>query len=159
MLNSTRKPNYADHMYARLKRQGLAPKYEHPGIYSIRVGDQLVYIGKSCNMLRRIAQHYVGIRTRSEHKYRLMAKAQRQGYSISFDVLYDAKAKTVQSAWEEIGSKEGEYIRAYRPILNYQIPNSKNWHRYTVNAKAKQLSFAEFLKEIQASEKANQEEI
>jgi hypothetical protein len=42
-------------MYHWLKGKGLAPKYEHAGIYSISVDDTLVYIGKSHNMLMRIA--------------------------------------------------------------------------------------------------------
>lgn len=55
--------NYAENAYHWLKRKGLAPKYEHAGIYCIKIDDKIVYIGKSKNMLRRIADHYVGIRT------------------------------------------------------------------------------------------------
>ena len=48
--------SYQENMYNYLKRKrGLCKKYEHAGIYSISIGDQLVYIGKSHNMLRRIA--------------------------------------------------------------------------------------------------------
>lgn len=46
---------YAENMYQWLKRNGYADKYDHAGIYSISIGDQLVYIGKSRNMLRRLA--------------------------------------------------------------------------------------------------------
>ena len=35
---------------------------------------------------------------------------------------------------EEIGRKEGEYIRQYKPILNTQIPREDNWHRFDVCA-------------------------
>lgn len=59
-------------------------------------------------MLRRIAEHYVGIKTESEKKYRILAEVQRKGHGIEFDVLYDAKRKRYE---EEIGSKEGELIR------------------------------------------------
>ena len=69
-------------------------------------------------MLKRIADHYVGIKSGSEKKYRLLAELQRKGYSIDFDVLYYAKQKYHADIVEEIGSKEGEYIRKYRPILN-----------------------------------------
>ena len=49
-------PNtYEENVCAMLRRRGLSPKYEHPGIYSISIGNQLVYIGKSRNMLRRLA--------------------------------------------------------------------------------------------------------
>ena len=46
---------YADNAYEWLKRKGLADKYEHAGIYCIKIDDDIVYIGKSTNMLRRIA--------------------------------------------------------------------------------------------------------
>ena len=70
-----------------------------------------MYIGKSENMLKRVAYHYVGIKTGSEKKYRLLSEIQRNGYAIEFDVLYYAKAKGSAALKEEIGSKEGEYIR------------------------------------------------
>lgn len=46
---------YEDNAYHWLKRKGLAAKYEHAGIYCIKIDDKIVYIGKSANMLRRIA--------------------------------------------------------------------------------------------------------
>ena len=36
--------NYADNVYAMLRRRGLSPKYEHPGIYCIKLDGQIVYI-------------------------------------------------------------------------------------------------------------------
>lgn len=47
--------NYAENMYNWLKQRGLAAKYEFVGIYCIKVDEKIVYIGKSGNMLRRIA--------------------------------------------------------------------------------------------------------
>ena len=74
-----------------LRRRGLAPKYEHPGIYCIKLDDQIVYIGKSKNMLERIASHYVGIRQGSELKYRILWEAREKlDCPIQFDVLYYA---------------------------------------------------------------------
>jgi hypothetical protein len=37
------------------KNKELLDKYENAGIYSISIDDKLVYIGKSHNMLKRIA--------------------------------------------------------------------------------------------------------
>ena len=104
-------PTYTENTYNWLKRKGLAAKYECAGIYCIKIDNKIVYIGKSANMLRRIAQHYVGIQTGAEKKYRIMAEVQRKGYSIDFDVLYYATARTPSAIIEEIGEKEGEYIR------------------------------------------------
>ena len=97
--------NYEDNAYNWLKRKGLAAKYEFAGIYCIKIDDEIVYVGKSGNMLRRIAEHYVGIKTGSEKKYRIIAEAQRKGHPITFDVLYYAKSKGIINKVAEIGEK------------------------------------------------------
>lgn len=124
---------YAENVCAMLRRKGLAPKYEHPGIYCIKAGGQIVYIGKSENMLKRVASHYVGIKTKSEKKYRLLSEIQSNGYGIEFDVLYYAQSTGTAAIREEIGRKEGEYIRQYKPALNTQIPKAENWRKWETN--------------------------
>ena len=84
-------------------------------------------------MLKRIAQHYVGIKEGSECKYRILAEAQRKGYSVDFDVLYHAKNQRYWEIVEEIGQKEGELIRQHRPVLNTQIPKAEDWHKWEIN--------------------------
>ena len=125
--------SYEDNVYNWLKRKGLAAKYEHAGIYCIKVDEKIVYVGKSRNMLRRIAQHYVGIKQESKKKYRIISEVQRKGHSITFDVLYDAKSKRHTDMIVEIGEKEGEYIRHYHPILNAQIPKEEDWSKWDIN--------------------------
>lgn len=44
-------------------------------------------------MLRRVAEHYVGIKTEAEKKYRILAEARRKGHCVSFDALYYAQGK------------------------------------------------------------------
>ena len=73
--------------------------------------DPIVYIGKSKNMLYRLAEHKAGITYKKEHKYEIMREARLHGYNIKFDVLYYAKSKQLAALTEELGSKEGEYIR------------------------------------------------
>ena len=53
----------------------------------------------------------VGIKTKSENKYSILAAYKRNGYNISFDVLSYAKGKRYDDITEEIGEKEGELIR------------------------------------------------
>ena len=118
---------YEENMYNWLKNRGLAEKYEFAGIYCIKVDNEIVYIGKSGNMLRRIAQHYAGIQMGTEKKYRIMAEARRKGHNIGFDVLYYAKSRRYADKLAEIGEKEGEYIRKYQPILNTQFPKEDDW--------------------------------
>ena len=84
-------------------------------------------------MLERVAQHFVGVRRGSERKYRILAEAQRKGKTVGFDVLYYAKNKGKLAFLNEIGEKEGEFIRAYRPILNTQIPKAEDWHKWEVS--------------------------
>lgn len=126
------KKGYAENMYGWMKRNGLAQKYEHPGIYCIKINGQIVYIGKSENMLRRIAEHYVGVKQQSELKYRIMAEAQHKGHSVDFDVLYYAQSSGQAAIDQEIGKMEGVYIRVYNPPLNTQIPRAEDWHYYEV---------------------------
>ena len=45
-----------------------------------------------------------------------------------------AKSKKNRDIVNEIGEKEGELIRKYRPILNTQIPKKENWHKWDTNA-------------------------
>lgn len=42
-------------MYQSLKRKGLAPQFECAGIYAILLDGKIVYIGKSVNILARMA--------------------------------------------------------------------------------------------------------
>ena len=125
-------PNYVDNMINFLKRKGLADKYEFAGIYCIKIDNDIVYIGKSHNMLKRVAQHYVGIKSQSELKYRILAEAQRKGHTINFDVLYYATESGYNAVKDEIGTKEGEYIRQYKPALNTQIPKETDYHKFDV---------------------------
>ena len=84
-------------------------------------------------MLERIAAHYVGINSGSERKYRIIEEAaQKLGCRIQFDVLYYAQEEQKEAIIEEIGQKEGELIRQYRPLLNTQIPKADNWRKWDV---------------------------
>ena len=135
---------YAENMYEWLKRKGYAEKYAHAGIYCIKIDDTIVYIGKSHNMLKRVSQHYAAIMGQTEKKYRIFAEAQRKGHSINFDVLYHAAETYYPAVKNEIGQKEGEYIRQYKPILNTQIPREDDWRKFDVCA----VDAREVLKEL-----------
>ena len=124
---------YVDNVCAMLRRKGLSEKYECAGIYCIKLNEQIVYIGKSRNMLLRIAEHYVGIRQESEKKYRILAELQRKGHTVCFDVLYYAQKTKKAEIEEEIGEKEGVFIRKHRPPLNTQIPKANDWHKFDTN--------------------------
>ena len=42
-------------------------------------------------------------------------------------MLHNKGSTTPAAIEEEIGEKEGEFIRRYLPPLNYQIPKAENW--------------------------------
>ena len=137
--------SYSNNMYKWLKRQPNAEKFDHPGIYCISIEGQIVYIGKSNNMLVRKAEHFVGMNTQSENKYEILNEARRHGLSVEFDVLYYAQARRGAALTEELGRKEGEYIRLYRPVLNTQIPKEDNWRKFNINKNAASVSLADIL--------------
>ncbi len=131
-------------VYNQLKEKGLEQKYGKPGIYSISIGDQLAYIGKSKNMLERIANHLVQIETNSKsNKYRVLGQAIAAGRKINFDVMYYSPLLLEQEIEEDIGNKEGELIRQYLPPLNYQIPKKENFRKYECNKKAMTITLQE----------------
>ncbi len=130
------------------QNEEITRKYSYPGIYSISIAGRLVYIGKSRDMLCRLAQHIFytnNLQETKTHKYKILNIAQLMGYEIKFDTLYIATGKTEKEIDDEIGMKEGELIRKFLPPLNQQIPNIEDYHHYTINKKAKTITLMEIL--------------
>ncbi len=141
------KTSYEENAYKWLKRDGWGDRFEYPGIYEIRIDDQTVYVGKSKNMLRRLAQHWVGISTESERKYRILSEAKAHGHHVTFHVLHYAENWLPPLIEEELGEKEGEFIRELKPVLNTQIPKAENWRSYEINKTASTITLSEILQE------------
>ena len=95
-------------------------------------------------MLQRMAQHYTQLAAPKEHKYKILAEAAPRGHTIRFSVMYCATSPASMIE-EEIGAKEGELIRAYRPPLNYQIPTAANWRKFTTNPAAHTITLSDLL--------------
>ena len=129
--------------------QGIEEKYNRAGVYSISIGNELVYIGKSENMLKRLTEHVMEIEREipKEHKYKVLKEARENHLPIKFDVLYCADNSDHYKIIEEIGEKEGELIRENLPPLNYQIPKAENYKSFTVNQTAATISLEEILKQ------------
>ena len=132
--------------YRQLREQGFAPVFDHAGIYRITIDGFIVYIGKSNNMMIRLAEHIVAMQNPDSHKYEILAEAKRKGHIVNFDKLYDAKSTGYSYLVEEIGSTEGYYIRKHRPPLNAQIPKQGDWRRYDYNKSATTITLEEILK-------------
>ena len=146
-MKNYERTTYEENVYKWLKREGLADKFEYPGIYEIRIDDQTVYIGKSKNMLRRLAQHWVGFNTESERKYRILSEAKNSGHTVSFGVFHYAEELLPLRLDEELGEKEGEFIRELKPVLNTQIPKADNWRSYEINKTASTITLSEILQQ------------
>lgn len=129
--------------YLELIPQEYHSKYNKPGIYSISINDELVYIGKSENMLKRLCSHMQSIDwdTKS-NKYNVLRQARAEGHKVSFDVMEEV------SDLSKLGEREGVLIRAYLPPLNYQIPKEENWRHWTANRTAKVITLQEILNPI-----------
>lgn len=124
-------------------------KYGKPGIYCIKINGKIVYIGKSIYMLSRVEYHtrhtMVG---KSEKKYKILNQAFKKGYTIDYDVLYYSPRKMENAIKNDIGKKEGVYIRRYKPCLNTQIPKVEDWHKWEYNPIAQNITFEEFEKSL-----------
>ena len=137
---------YVDNIYNKYLQQSWSQKFLNAGIYSISINNKIVYVGKSTNMLYRMAEHWVSMSNQKENKYKVLAEAKRRRYNVKFNVLYSAKSQTKEEIEEEIGEREGYYIRLLMPSLNCQIPTEENWRKYTVNKGALNISLDQILK-------------
>ena len=108
----------------KIINRGYGEKYNHAGVYSIRIDGKLVYIGKATNMLNRLVDHIleIGRNEAREHKYAVLREARDTDHRIDFDVLYYATSASPSAIECEICEKEGELIRENLPPLNYKIP-------------------------------------
>lgn len=123
-------------------------KYNHAGIYCIKINGQIVYVGKSLNMLERIACHYLEITegTNKTNKYKVLHKAfNSEECHIEFDVLYNCRKKMKEAVEKEVGEAEAKFINQHMPVLNYQIPKVGDYKHYTVNKKAQIITLEEIL--------------
>lgn len=90
-------------------------------------------------MLHRVASHILEIESDrpQANKYKVLHEALKSGYRIQFDVMYYSTCLLEDEIFKDIGEREGEYIRAFKPVLNYQIPIKGDYKRFTVNKEAK----------------------
>lgn len=125
--------------YQTVIRQATGDKYEHSGIYQVFLNNKLVYVGRSSNMLQRIANHMYQIDVNQKtNKYIQLRGAREQGYGIRFDVLEYCSE-------EETPYREAYWINKYRPCLNTQIPKLDNPASFCYNKRAKTITYQEIV--------------
>lgn len=110
--------------YEKIKHEieeKIPAKYEAAGIYCIKANNKIVYIGKSQNMKRRVAEHIFAIdiwTAREKIKYETLRKLNRLGYNIDFDILETVEESDIN----KLADQEARWIYTYMPILNFQLP-------------------------------------
>ena len=94
-----------------LRRKGLTEKYDCAGVYCIKLNGEIVYIGKSLNMLERIAAHYVGIKKRANSNIASFQKfsAKAKLWNLMFSTMPKARntmTSSTRSAKKKANSSE-----------------------------------------------------
>lgn len=115
--------------------RGYKDKYDHYGIYCIKVDNKIVYVGKSRNMLKRIAQHMTEIEYNTDKNMYNVLRELKTAHSISFDTLLVTKEDD-----DEMGVAEAKAIRHYQPCLNIQYPKLENYHSFEYRRLAKHIT-------------------
>ena len=136
---------HVQNVYNKYILQEWSKKFQCSGVYSITVNNKIVYVGKSTNILYRMAEHWCSMGNPKENKYKVLAEAKRRNYNVKFNVLYSAKSKNKSEIEEEIGEREGYFIRLFQPPLNYLIPKEENWRGHTINRSALNISLDEIM--------------
>ena len=136
---------HVQNVYNKYISQEWSKKFQCSGVYSITVNNKIVYVGKSTNILYRMAEHWCSMGNPKENKYKVLAEAKRRNYNVKFNVLYSAKSKNKSEIEEEIGEREGYFIRLFQPPLNYLIPKEENWRGHTINRSALNISLDEIM--------------
>ena len=117
-------------------------KYDNKlGIYSISINNNIVYIGKSTNILKRLTHHLFytnNLQFTKSNKYKILNQCIKNGIDIKFDLVCLCQDE------DELGYVEGEVIRRLMPVLNYQIPKEEDYHKYTINKIARDITYKEF---------------
>lgn len=104
------------------------------GIYAIYLDgniNNIIYVGKSEDILRRISEHHscIACPKGKEHKYAVMNELEKQGHKLRFRVLYHSASN---APWD-LAMQEAYFIQKYKPALNTQYPDINRPSEYEYN--------------------------
>lgn len=145
------KNSYVDNLYQTYcKNPDMVKKYLCAGIYGLAINGQIVYVGKSNNILHRMAEHYADVQhpEEKEHKYEILNQASKRNIKYTVWKLYKASSTNTADLEKELGERESFFIHKYAPPLNYQIPSKEDYHSFTVQKRAQTITLDELLEEI-----------
>lgn len=125
--------------YQQVIEQASGDKYNRPGVYCIFINNNLVYVGRSSNMLVRISNHMYQIDVNQKtNKYIQIRRARDNDCKIRFDVL-------AYCSEDECPYQEAYWINKLKPALNTQIPKLDNPASFEYNKRAKTITYEEIL--------------
>lgn len=146
-MANKQKNSYADNLYNKWVREGRFKEYACSGIYAIKDAQgHILYIGKSNNIRRRMAEHRVDINCPAgkEHKYSVINEIERRlGKKCFVSILEEVQGE------EKLGYAEGWHIRRNCPPLNTEIPREDNWRKWDINQEALTISADEVLRDFE----------
>lgn len=105
---------------AWLKYKDMAIKLDRSGVYVIKLCNEPVYVGQSCNLFSRLLEHCVALfadKPSTELKYKLMRNFYK---NMSWEVV------TYQDV-DMLIETENYYIDKYNPIFNIQTPHGEQY--------------------------------
>ena len=139
--------SFEENIYNKYLSQLWSKPYQCAGIYGITINNLLVYIGKSKNILFRMAQHRARMITgsKAEHKYTVFHEALSRKMRVRFLILYRAGSHNGEALEEELGREEGYFIRKCHPALNTQIPHEDNWRKFDIDPAASKITLDDIL--------------
>lgn len=124
-------------------QKGFEDKYNHGGIYCIKLDNKVVYVGKSRNMLQRIAQHMAEIDMNDKKNMYNVLRELRDSHHLSFDVIQDVDGPNEELIDGVLGKSEAIWIQLYNPCLNIQHPHLDNYMKYDYCGRAKTITAKE----------------
>ena len=104
-------------------------KYNYKGIYCIKIDDEIVYVGQSMNIYKRVIAHMNHIirnfdKEDKEWKYDRLRDYWKLNKTIKYDILYKINNKISK---KELLELEKFYIDLYKPKLNKEYRNKDEW--------------------------------
>lgn len=121
---TTEHKEYIDSCYEQVSKETKERLEGKSGIYAIYCNDEIVYIGKSTDLLKRFIAHKAHIfcpfaDEYNRPKYKELRRAIDNGFNIRLDMLEECGDG-------ELGLREAVLIQKYVPALNTQIPEFYN---------------------------------
>lgn len=123
---TTKHKEMIDEMYSACNQEQKEKYDKKVGVYALYCDDNLVYVGKSTNLLNRWIAHKCHVmcdesKEYNRPMYQELRRAMNLGHAITANLLEYCDIDNLET-------KEDEYIAKYLPALNTMIPKAGGGH-------------------------------